>query len=86
MSILITVSIEDISTLFADRFVHVNKDVMIRLTALISCGIGISAFEWSLNKLTPVFVDFRNFRFLALVPYSTLAAGFRFFVFEAGEY
>jgi hypothetical protein len=54
---------------------------MIRLEAMIIYGINVSAFEWSLNKLSPGFVEFRDFQFLALIPYSTLAAGFRFFVF-----
>jgi hypothetical protein len=40
----------------------------ITLAALINCGIGMSAYEWSKGRLSPVFVKHKDRRFLALVP------------------
>lgn len=43
-------------------------DTLLQLTALVSCGLGISAFQWSKQNLTAVIVHFRNRDLLALIP------------------
>ena len=43
---------------------------LVQFTALISCGLGGSAFEWSKRNLLPLTVTFRNQRLLVLVPRS----------------
>ena len=42
---------------------------VVRLAALISCGMGVGAFEWSKPNLMPVLVEFRDRWFLALTPH-----------------
>jgi hypothetical protein len=49
---------------------HVNMNTVIRLAALICCGVGVNAFGWSLRHLAPVLVEFRGKLILTLVPYS----------------
>ncbi|KAJ9613047.1 hypothetical protein H2200_002988 [Cladophialophora chaetospira] len=39
---------------------------LLRLAALISCGLGIGAYEWSIQNLTPLRTKFRDKRFLVL--------------------
>jgi hypothetical protein len=43
-----------------------------RLTALISCGLSSSSFEWSKQNLTPLMVSFRGHTLLVLVPVSVV--------------
>jgi hypothetical protein len=51
----------------------VRRENFFRLLCLVSCGIGISAFEWSKQQhLQPVFVVYRNERIPAMVPISVL--------------
>jgi hypothetical protein len=50
---------------FASRS-YINT--LLRLAAMISCGIGISAFEWCCQHLTPVLVKVQDHSFLALLP------------------
>jgi hypothetical protein len=38
------------------------------VAALINCGLGMSTYEWSRGKLSPVFVKDKTSRLLALVP------------------
>jgi hypothetical protein len=40
----------------------------IALAALINCGLGMSAYEWSKGKLSHAFVKYKAKRLLALVP------------------
>lgn len=47
---------------------HSDIDSLILLTALISCGLGISAFDWAKENLTPLAVEFRGMSLLALAP------------------
>jgi hypothetical protein len=53
--------------------------IVARMAALISCGLGVSALEWSERSLTPVLVEFRGETFMALVPSETLT-GHRFYL------
>lgn len=41
--------------------------ILLHITALVICGLGISAFEWSKENLVPVVVNFRRKRFLGMV-------------------
>ena len=41
--------------------------ILIRLAALVSCGIGISAYEWSENLLSPVLLSRGQHRLLGLI-------------------
>jgi hypothetical protein len=41
--------------------------ILIRLAALISCGIGISAYEWSEKLLTPVLISMGQHRLLGMI-------------------
>ena len=61
-----------------------SSDSLIRMAALISCGIGISAFHWSETHLTPVLVTFRGQQFLALAPSNVIGEGntYEFYVIE----
>jgi Heterokaryon incompatibility protein (HET) len=63
----------------------VDANVLLHTAALISCGLGLSAFEWSKRNLTPVFVNFRGKRLLALTSNSVLQDDNRhkFFLVEA---
>lgn len=48
---------------------------LLRLTALVSCGPGIGAYEWSKENLAPVLVSIRGVNvppILALAPYSVV--------------
>lgn len=48
------------------------REAFFHLGALISCGVGVSAFEWSRKELRPVFVKVGKRKILALVPISVL--------------
>lgn len=52
-------------------------EYIVRIAALISCGVGLSAFEWSKAHLCPVSIDFRDRTYLALVPLSIVSCGKR---------
>lgn len=52
----------------SDQFQHLDSSVLIRLAALINCGVGVSAFEWSKSRFIEVLVKFRGEQFLALAP------------------
>lgn len=39
---------------------------LLRLAALISCGLGIGAYEWSIQNLTPLCTEFREKQLLVL--------------------
>ena len=58
-------------------------DSVLRLAALITCGFGVLAFEWSKQHLQPVLVKFFSDTFLGLVPYSTLEGDYEFYLVEA---
>jgi hypothetical protein len=55
---------------------------IVRFTALITCGLSASTFEWSLRNLTPLTVTFRGQKLLALAPNSVvdLKEGYEFFL------
>jgi hypothetical protein len=65
-----------------------SLDSLIRLAALISCGLGVSAFEWSKRNLTPLLVKFRGGSFLGLAPSSvfTSNSGHEFVVLKAAKF
>lgn len=48
----------------------IGAELVLRLAALISCGLGLSAFGWSIQNLAPILVNFRGKIFLALAPIS----------------
>jgi Heterokaryon incompatibility protein (HET) len=48
------------------RKIHI--DSLIYLTAMISCGLGISAFEWTLYNMTPLLITYHGTRLLTLAP------------------
>jgi Heterokaryon incompatibility protein (HET) len=55
-----------------DTFLPLRQDpnaipCIIQLTALISCGLGVGAYEWVMDNLTPVLVQSRGHTILALV-------------------
>ena len=65
----------------------VGLEAVVRSAALISCGIGASAFEWSKQKLTPVLIRCRNQVYLGLAPTPVLQeGGYEFFLLEADRY
>ncbi|MCJ1233293.1 hypothetical protein MMC14_001248 [Varicellaria rhodocarpa] len=76
------------SLLQEDFFQSVDQDVLVHTAALISCGLGLSAFAWIKQNFIPVFVDFRGMKFLALVPNSVLQNDdrHRFFLVEVYRY
>ena len=53
-------------------------DNIVRVAALITCGIGVNAFEWSEKILVPVIVSAAGKRVIALVPYSLSQSGGRY--------
>lgn len=65
-----------------------NAEVVLRLAAHISCGLGVSAYEWSKNNLVPVFVTFEGKKIIGLAPDSTLSGEEKhaFFLVEAQRY
>jgi hypothetical protein len=58
----------------------------VRVAALLSCGIGSSAYVWSKDNLTPVLVKFRDHWILALVWNSVAQLNCRFLLFEAAPW
>lgn len=70
-----------------EQFDNVNMEIVVRLAALINCGIGVHAFEWSLKNMVPVLVDFHGKDFLALVPNSVMnaVADYDFVIVKAGK-
>jgi hypothetical protein len=65
-------------------FRHILAYVL-RIAALISCALSVSAFEWSKENLLPVLVDFRGISFLALVPLSVVNCGCDFYLVATNE-
>jgi hypothetical protein len=65
-----------------------DADVVLRLAALISCGLGVSAYEWSKPNLVPVFVTFEGRKFIGLAPDSALNRDddYVFYLVEAQRY
>jgi hypothetical protein len=59
----------------------------ILLAALISCGLGISAFRWSKDNLTPLLIKFRNQSIIGLLPNSVaqITEKADFSLFEAAK-
>jgi hypothetical protein len=47
---------------------HFYLDNLLQAASLVSCGLGISAFDWSKKNVAPVLVEFRGKRHLALAP------------------
>lgn len=47
---------------------HSSIESLIRMAALFSCGLGVNAFEWSRQNLTPVLVEYGVRSFMSLVP------------------
>lgn len=64
-----------------------GSDMFTRMAGLISCGLGISAFEWSEDNLTPVLVTFGGKKILALVPKSVLSSdrGYGFYLIRVAR-
>lgn len=65
-----------------------NSAVFLRAAALISCGVGLSALEWSRQNWTPVFVNYKAKIFLALAPHSVLHhnSDCKFYLVDAERY
>ena len=59
--------------------------LLVQMIALISCGFGVSALEWSFQNLLPVHVEFRKRLYFAMVPawISPEDAEFDFYLAEA---
>ena len=59
--------------------------LLVQMIALISCGFGVSALEWSFQNLLPVHVEFRGRLYFAMVPtwISPKDTGFDFYLAEA---
>ena len=49
-----------------------GAEVVLRLAAHITCGLGVGDFGWASQTLVPVLVRFRGKSFLSLVPVSVL--------------
>jgi hypothetical protein len=45
----------------------VEAEWIIRLAALVSCGLGVYAYEWSKGKFSPAMFEFRGKRLWALI-------------------
>lgn len=74
---------EYISSIEDYAFRSANPESILRLAALIVCGYGVNAFEWSQRSLKPVLVKFRGKTFLGLVPHSTLEGEYKFYLVKA---
>lgn len=80
MSVLNTMALEqyhppedaliDLNSVFNSRGGDLKNclDYTILLAAMISCGLSLSAFEWSKTHLCPISIHFRNETYLALIP------------------
>jgi hypothetical protein len=70
-----------------DVFRSLDPLVFLRSAALVSCGLGLNAYEWSKHRLTPVLVEFRGKEFLALVANSALQNDdhYQFFLTEVQQ-
>jgi hypothetical protein len=66
----------------------VDSNTLLYAAALVSCGIGLSAFEWARQCLAPTFVEFGGKQFVALVPASLLQddSGCQFYLMEGVKY
>jgi hypothetical protein len=62
--------------------------LVLHLAALISCGLSVRAFSWSIQTLSPVRVHFQGRQFLALAPISIADRidGYRFTLVESRKY
>jgi hypothetical protein len=67
---------------------NVDLNILVRIAALISCGLGISALPWSIKNLAPLLVEFQDRQFLALAPLSAASTTkeCKFFLAEAGGF
>jgi hypothetical protein len=65
--------VNSLETSTSERF-----DDIVRVAALITCGIGVTAFEWSKKFLVPVTVSVAGKRMIALVPHSVSQSGGRY--------
>jgi hypothetical protein len=63
-------------------------DMLIRLAALVSCGLGISACAWSKQNQMPSLVKFGQRTFLALIPNSIVHADaeLSFFLIKSSQF
>ena len=64
----------------------ISMDSLLRLAALVNCGLGVSVLEWSKSKFQPMAVEFRDKLFLALVPHSALMRESRFYLIKAESF
>jgi hypothetical protein len=44
-----------------------STEALIRLAAVISCGLGVSAYEWARENMTPISVEFRGRPMLSMI-------------------
>jgi len=63
----------------------VPMELFISLAATIHCGLGISAFDWSTQKLAPVMVMCGNKSVLALAPNPVVERDHKFYLVEGPE-
>ena len=65
----------------------IGFEAILHLAALINCGLGASAFEWSKSSLTPVIVKFNGQSFIGLVPNLVFhESRYLFFLVEVDRY
>lgn len=79
---------EVLSTLKSGASHPVDNNTLLYAAALVSCGIGLSAFEWARQYLAPAFVEFSGKQFVALVPASLLQddSRYQFYLMEGVKY
>jgi hypothetical protein len=74
-----TVSWEEYPDLDGSREGHLFGNNVVRLASLITCGLGLSAYEWSKQHIVPVLVVLSaDKRVMALVPSSVLQSEMRY--------
>jgi hypothetical protein len=64
----------------------VPYNMVILLAAMIGCGLGLSAFEWAKENLTPLRVDLGGTSLLALSPNSVVKTDTLYMIVRAGDF
>jgi|SRR5277367_1990417 hypothetical protein len=76
---------EEARVLHEDRRSYMDS---LRLTAMICCGLGLSAFAWSKNNMTPLKINLGDSWLLALAPNANVngwkIGDTKYFILESG--
>ena len=72
---------EEACLLLEDRRSYM--DSLLRFTAIISCGLGLSAFAWSKDNMTPLKINFDGSWLLALAPNANIKRDTKYFILKS---